>query len=364
MAISRTRKGRTGAPHVPDGGVPAGAGGGDLTIGALDVIRAGSTIGVGSLPHRNARSAAEFSFEFFDIPTMPRLPTRSPAEALVAQALIGTPGIALGQYGTIAVDVGRLDPEAAVTTDLASAGFVGFNEFLKVAQAREYSGPVKWQFVGPISVAAALQRAGATPRVAFDVALGTVRSHVQAISSVIAAALPDSPQLLILDEPYAEDVLSRDFPIPPDEAIDLVSGAMAAVESVATVGVHCGGDVDITALLASGPRLLSLRVSESLVQLSGYLERFLANDGWIIWGAVATEGPIGVSARRSTRALGSLWAELAKRGCDPERLQAQALIGPAGGLSSFTPGVAEDVCRAARAVSQAVCAAAVTTTTA
>jgi hypothetical protein len=354
MAISRTSERRiAGLPDL-DSSVPSGPAGGKSRHGALDVISPGATVGVGSLPHRSARNSAEFALEFFDVPTIPRLPTRSPAEALVAQALVGTPGIALGQYGTIAIDVNRLTPEAEVTTDLASDAFVGFREFLTVAEAAGYEGPVKWQFVGPISVAAALQRAGASPQIAFDVALGTVRSHVRAISSVIGSALPKSPQLLILDEPYAQDVQSRGFPIPPEEAIDLVSAAMASVESVATVGVHCGGDVDITTLLASGPRVLSVRVSESLVPLSGYLDRFLSDHGWIIWGAVATEGPIGVSARRSVNALELLWLELAKRGCDPERIRAQALIGPAGGLSSFTPAVAENVCQAARSVSQAV----------
>jgi len=34
--------------------------------------------------------------------------------------------------------------------------------------------------------------------------------------------------------------------------------------------------------------------------LAGYIDRFLAAGGWILWGAVATGGPIGVTANRST----------------------------------------------------------------
>ena len=50
------------------------------------------------------------------------------------------------------------------------------------------------------------------------------------------------------------------FPIAPEPAIDLLSGAMAAVEPVATVGVHCCADVDIASLLAAGPDVLSVPV--------------------------------------------------------------------------------------------------------
>ena len=41
---------------------------------------------------------------------IPSLPRRSPAESLIAQAVVGTPGVTLGQYGAIAVDLDRLDP--------------------------------------------------------------------------------------------------------------------------------------------------------------------------------------------------------------------------------------------------------------
>ena len=47
----------------------------------LTVVEPGSTTGIGSLPHRNAKHAAEFSLDAYDIPAIPTLPRRSPAEA-------------------------------------------------------------------------------------------------------------------------------------------------------------------------------------------------------------------------------------------------------------------------------------------
>jgi hypothetical protein len=149
-------------------------------------------------------------------------------------------------------------------------------------------------------------------------------------------------------------LMSRDFPIPPGVAIDLLSAAMAAVEPLATVGVHCCGEVDIAMLLESGPRVLSLPVSRSLVPLAGYLDRFLRNDGWIAWGAVATEGPIGVTSNRSWHQMSTLWGELVQHGVDRQRLNEQCVLTPECGLGTHSPVVAERVCHVLRDVSRRV----------
>jgi hypothetical protein len=320
----------------------------------LDALEPGSTTGIGSLPQRSARQAVEFSFDMYDIPTIPSLPRRSPAESSIAQALVGVFGVAPGQYGSVAVDVDRLDPDATVDTDLRTDHFVGFRTFLEVAAERGHTGPVKWQFVGPISVGVTLRRAGAGPEVAFSTALRAISSHLRALSAAVSAALPSSPQLVVLDEPFTAGLMSNDFPIAPDEAIDLLSAAMSVLESQATVGVHCCGEVDVATMLESGPSVLSLPVSNTLVPLAGYLDRFLRNDGWIAWGAIATEGPIGVTSNRAWHHLSSLWCELVRRGCDPERLRTQSLLTPECGLGTHSPVVAERVCRSLRDVSRSL----------
>ncbi|MGA0218790.1 MAG: hypothetical protein ACO3LO_08900, partial [Ilumatobacteraceae bacterium] len=93
---------------------------------SLDGVAPGATLGVGSLPHRSASAAVEFSVNNFDLPVVPRLPRRSGAESLANQALVGVPGVEMGPYGTLAIDVARLDPEASVTTDLLTDNFMGF----------------------------------------------------------------------------------------------------------------------------------------------------------------------------------------------------------------------------------------------
>ena len=67
--------------------------------------RPGATFGIGSLPHRSVSEALDFVWSSTDIVTIPSLPRRSPAEGMIAQALVGIEGVSVGQYGGISVDV-------------------------------------------------------------------------------------------------------------------------------------------------------------------------------------------------------------------------------------------------------------------
>ena len=156
-----------------------------------DTLRAGACTGVGSLPHRSVHDAAAFALRDYDVPAIPTLPRRSPAEGMIAQALVGITGVTLGQYGSIAVDADRLDPAAPVETDIGHDAYGGLRAFLADAAARQYRGPVKWQFTGPVTLGAALTRVGVPADRAFAVAAASVRAHVAAIATAVAAALPE-----------------------------------------------------------------------------------------------------------------------------------------------------------------------------
>src|SRR5262249_11827585 len=153
-----------------------------------------------------------------------------PAEGMIAQAVIGIQGVAPGQYGSVLVDPAGLDREAPVRTDLDHDAFGGFRAFLSTAAHAGYEGPINWQFVGPLTLGLALLRAGAGVDAAFDVALAAVRSHTAALYPALAAAFPDSHQVVLLDEPLLTEAPLNEFPIAPDTVIDLVSGALAGLE--------------------------------------------------------------------------------------------------------------------------------------
>jgi hypothetical protein len=139
-------------------------------------LPSGIATGIGGLPHRDAVEAATFVLRHMELPAIPALPRRSPAEGSIAQAMVGMQGITVGQYGSIAVDANLVDPLAPIVTDLEHDAFVGFRTFLELAHAQEYTGPVKWQFVGPVSFGMALMRAGVPMSEAFESAVRCVRT--------------------------------------------------------------------------------------------------------------------------------------------------------------------------------------------
>jgi hypothetical protein len=306
----------------------------------------GAVVGIGALPHRDAGAAAAFAIGEFGIATVPSLPKRAPAEALIAQAVVGLPGVSLGQYGSIAIDPVAVGDPGTILTDLAQDAFGGMRSFLDLASRIGLDGqPVKWQFVGPVTLGVALQRAGLDAAVAFAVAARAVRGHLADLSRAVAAVLPASPQLVLLDEPLLVDLMQPEFPIPPDEAIDLMSSGMAALGTDALVGVHCCGPVDLATLLATGPSAISISVGDELLEWAGYLARFLDDGGVIVWGVVPTEGPLPVTSDRHWRALSDLWCALVQRGCDPVKLRRQSMVSPTCGLGAHSVSVARRIAR-------------------
>jgi hypothetical protein len=312
---------------------------------ALDVVGPAATTCLGGLPHRSAGDAARFALDTFDIPPIPFLPRRSPAASAIARALVGVPGVTLGPYGTIAVDVSGLDPDREVRAALRGDAFAGFHAFLEVAAERAWTGPVLWHAAGPLSVGRALVRAGADPVTAFEIASRAVFTHLRSITGAVNEALPRSPQIVVLDEPAAADVGGRAFPLSPDESIDVLSSAMAVLQPAVTAGVRGGPDVDLALLLEAGPQLISIPADEQVVALAGYLNRFLRNGGWICWGAIRTDGPVRAVSHHACDRLESLWRELAARGCVPELLRSRCLLAPDGSLTNHDTEVAEQICR-------------------
>lgn len=336
--------------RVPTLGSDGARGGGTALAG----LRPGSSFGVGSLPHRSAREAATFAMTEYDVPTAPSLPRRSPAEGMIAQAVIGISGVSLGPYGSIAVDRGAIDPEAPVVTDLAGPAFRGMRAFGHAVTSAGYRGPVKWQFAGPVTLGVALARAGLDSDVAFTVASHAVRAHVAALSAALSEVLTHNAQIVVIDEPWFGELMDPGFPVAPDRVIDMVSGAMAAVSGVATVGVHCCAPGDVASLLAAGPDLVSIPVRRSFGVVAGYVSRFVAAGGHIAWGVVPTDGPVFTSPERHWRLLSEVWRDLELRGVDIDQLRAQSLVSPQCGLGKHTPAVAERVCRAAREVGRRI----------
>lgn len=312
----------------------------------------GASFGVGSLPHRETTDAVEFAWRATDIVTIPSLPRRSPAELMVPQGLAGIAGITSGQYGGIAVDIDALDLAGDVTTDLSGDSYGGFAAFLQSARGRtDLPSLVKWQFVGPLTLGFALVRSGLAVEVAAPLAQQAVRCHVRALQDEVSRAMPGTAQIIVFDEPLLHDALVPDFPVPPDEVLDFVSGALAAVDPHNVAGVHSCGETDWLALLSIGANIVSVPVPsatdeeqmEAMLAATPRIAEHLEMGGHIAWGAVRTDGPIAASADRSWKNLAAVLCALVKQGVDPKLVRRNSFVTPACGLDAHSVTVADRV---------------------
>jgi hypothetical protein len=306
-------------------------------------VRPGATTGIGSVPESDVGAAVELSFGACpDLPFVPQLAGDDRSGQMVAQALVGVRGVELSDRGALIVDPVRIDPLAKIVPDLEHPTHACLRAFLDVARV-ERPAAVKWQSTGPLTLAMALIRHGIPARAAFDVGVRAVRATTREIHRTIEAALPGVEQIVLIDEPSTSAVLCPGFPVPPEAAIDIVSGALAGVElAAAAVGVHCCADADMMALVAAGPNLLSFPVRPEVTSYAGQLSSFLDHGGWIAWGVVPTDRPLG-SVDRYWRELQSIWGELEQLGCDSVRLRRQSLLTPVCGLGFHTPDQARSI---------------------
>ena len=314
------------------------------------VFPTGLATGIGSLPFTDPDDAAELVLRLHHgLPAIPQLGT--PAEGVVAQWAGALPEVTVEADGSLTVDLDRVgDPIEAAFTAESHAGLLGF-----IDAAVAHPEPllrVKAQLVGPLTLGTALTRAGLGPGVAFERALETVEAWLGALEALFARRLRGVRPLIFLDEPALVLWRREDAPIEREDAIDLLSSALAACSS--ETGVHVCGDGDVRLAFEAGPTVLGLPVSDALIENVGSLVRHVDAGGWIAWGAVPTDRPIGESADPLWRQLVGLWCELTRRGCEPIRLRNQAIITPACGLANHGPSQAGRALRLASEMAERV----------
>jgi methionine synthase II (cobalamin-independent) len=305
----------------------------------------GLATSIGSLPHVDPSEAVDFAVRNQQrLPAAPSLPGRSRREGMVAQAAHGVAGISVTDDGSLVIDDGALDPDAPLwDPGFSSDAFVGLRAFLTAAVERR--GPIKLAVTGPVTLGVALHAAGVSADVAFRVAGSAVRQRAAALVDYAGARVPEAQIVCFVDEPVLGSAMETGFPIAPVDAIDLASSALAAVEHGAISGLHCcATDADWRLILQAGPQILSLPTDGGLQRAAGAFASFLDAGGWVAWGAVPTDRPIGTTVDRMWRQLNLLWSDLVTDGgCDPVLLRTQAMITPACGLARHGVTQAEQV---------------------
>ena len=311
----------------------------------VPVLVPGVATGVGSLPHDNPRVAATAVLRCLpEFPAIPQLPGRNPREGLLTQWLGAIPEVDIARDGAITVHGASNAPPECVFEPDAHSGLLAFLDVAAALDTRP--ARVKAQITGPLTLGAGLVRAGVAPARAFRRGAEAARAWAVAVEDLVNARLPGAGVVLFFDEPALVQWHGGRGPLDREAAIDILSGALAAVEC--TTGVHVCGDGDLDLALEAGPQVIGLEVRDELVTHAVAIARFLDGDGWIAWGAVPTDRPVGEAADPHWRHLARVWCELTRRGCDPVPLRTRGMITPACGLAGYGATQAERVLGIAR----------------
>ncbi|MGQ0804498.1 MAG: hypothetical protein ACT4PI_11635 [Actinomycetota bacterium] len=309
--------------------------------------------GIGSLPHDDPLAAAAVVLRHHPrLPAAPQLPARTPLEGLVAQWARALPEVSVDADGAVVIDErGSFEPPMPVFDAEAHGGLLAFLD-VAASPGEEPPARVKVQIAGPLTLGLALHRAGMPVERAFRRGGEAARSWSIAVEELVEERLPGSSLLLFFDEPALVTWRRHEGVLDREAAIDVLSGALAAPGCM--TGVHVCGAGDRRLALEAGPQVIGVEVGSDLVDDADVIARHLDADGWVAWGAVPTDRPVGESVEPLWRALVTVWCELTRRGCDPVRLRTQSVVTPACGLAGHGRSQAEHSLRLARAVADRV----------
>lgn len=304
----------------------------------------GAPTSIGSLPHADRDLAIDLVLDRTpELPTAPTCPNVEPLELMIPQAAWGIPGVEIARDGTISIaDPTMCDPDRPLDDpELLGRPFLTWRRFLE--RIGDRVDPVNLKITGPITLGLCLAHAGLDADRAFRIAGRAVAQRATALLDLADRLAPGTPRILIVDEPGLVGGLRPSLELPGDDVIDLLSSVLAGVENRCLTGVHVCGPTDWRLVTASGPGLLSLPVGADITASAGTIATFLDRGGWIAWGAVATDGPLGEHPSLSWRQLSAQWCELVQSGCDPMLLRRQALITPVCGLAQHDENQADHV---------------------
>jgi hypothetical protein len=298
----------------------------------------GASTGIGSLPGTDPLQAATFVLEQApDLPHLPELPARGVGADAVGRAaalLVDLPVETVAGGWAVASRPGA-DHRRAV--ELLAADVAA----LEVA-AHGWTGPLKVQVLGPLTLAASLGRAlgeaaladRALRRDLCDSLAEGLREHL----GQVQARLPGAALVLQVDEPLLPAVVAGSLttrsgwgllgPIEQPEAIALLASVLTAVDDPYRRWVHCcAADVPVGLLVAAGAGGLSVDLGRLGPDLEPWGEAVDAGITLAL-GAVPTRGaPDGQAAGR--RVL-DLWTRL---GFAAEVRRDRTVVTPACGLA-------------------------------
>jgi hypothetical protein len=310
----------------------------------------GMATSVGPLPLDRVEDAVAFAVSAHGrFPTAPVLSGHH--RSLLARAVHGLAGVEVLPPGLLRVERDRLpgpDEAERAAASLCGAPFDGLAAFLEAlargpasAPSGPHDGPVRVGLTGPVTLALALRAAGVPVAQAAAVARAAVCGQAVAVLALARRLLPSATVVVVLSEPGLVGGMHPTFPLTRGETRSLLEPVVDALDRSPAaragliIGVHVPGRTDWAAVLASGVSMVSAPADAHLAGWARELSGFLDAGGWVAWGAVPVDQPLGSSEERLWRRLSRVWGELSAAGVDPMLLRVRSMVSPADGLGHF-----------------------------
>lgn len=303
-----------------------------------------TTFAIGSLPHAQTGPAL-LAHQRLDIPTLPQLPSRDPAEHMLPQALEGLPGLSFDEGGHARLDVRAWERGARELDQRLWPALTygrGLDAFEPSAAATRAWRPFLWdlsqhgapfakvQLTGPLTATWATLLDDDAPLAAHADASAQAGRLIlaRALAMVHAVRATGATPILFLDEPgliaLNRRAINHAFAL---QELGIFLQALKAAGAL--VGIHSCSETDWEALLRLPFDFVSVDAAlsfESLLRAGTGFDAFLMGGGSLALGIVPTS-----AERPSTKEL--VARTLETMGRRQASILARTVLTPACGLA-------------------------------
>ncbi len=310
-------------------------------MGGTPDLRIGLPTLPADLPVVGVADAVEVALRGRSFPTVP-VPC-DPAYSLLAQAASAFEGAYAMPNNDLRVNEATFGvrPEAAASTDFeAFAALEATLQRWPASTAGSAVDALRVDMVGPVTLALTLARTGVPLAQALDAARMALVYRAEAILARIREVEPSSAVVVMMIEPRLLGSMHPTFPLTVRQVRSLLDPVVDVLDRAATgagllIGVHVPGRADWRTIISSGVSLVSMPPDPSLVGWAPWVQALLDNGGYVAWGAVPVDRPLGTGEELLWRNLAATWRDLEGAGVDAQLLRARSMVGPADGLSRF-----------------------------